>query len=378
MSTAGRRRYSSPALRSVMATCISRAGWSTGRSRRMPRVIEYIVVVDPMPRARARVARRETPGLLLSIRSPSRRSLIGNRESGIGNRESGIEDLGLPLYAREASRGFSDSRFPIPYSRLSDRLFPRKIVQRQPPQRVKRHPVPPQCVDVRAERAVTLTLGNVEVVDLDLAHEIAVLRHVEALDCDRIGLRRQGEVSGGERELHGGEVGILGRRVPTGACTRVGAILVRFGCFHLRLAIAPLHDRHLDAHAVLLTLCKIAVGVVEHRRLLVETDRRSHGRTKAVVELRLGERTLRLHRLQLVARDQALVLERLLDRERGIDVRKWHVGWWRNLERRVRREAEQPLERCGGSIDVELCGIRLRARLEQGELTLQEIVLTDL
>ena len=38
----------------------------------------------------------------------------GNRERGTGNRNN----LGMPLYAREASRGFSDSRFPIPDSRF--------------------------------------------------------------------------------------------------------------------------------------------------------------------------------------------------------------------------------------------------------------------
>jgi hypothetical protein len=57
-------------------------------------VIEYIVVVEPMPRPSATAARMETPGELRRIRVASRMVLIGRRETGDGRRKG----LGLPPY----------------------------------------------------------------------------------------------------------------------------------------------------------------------------------------------------------------------------------------------------------------------------------------
>ena len=100
----------------------------------MPRVIEYIVVVDPMPRARAMAASIATPGVLLSIRRPSRRSDIirepgtGNREQKQRNREQknlgmlSLREMSFPRFRslkepRDESADLS-SQFPVPCSRL--------------------------------------------------------------------------------------------------------------------------------------------------------------------------------------------------------------------------------------------------------------------
>src|SRR5688500_7911482 len=131
-----------------MATCMSRSGCSTGSSRRMPRVIEYIVVVELIPRASASDASAALAGEREIMRRQSRREDIWGpgTGNGAGNREPG-ENLGMLLYARTASRGFPPpatrhpppatrhpppaTRYPLPATRLSDLPLLREVVQRQ-------------------------------------------------------------------------------------------------------------------------------------------------------------------------------------------------------------------------------------------------------
>src|SRR5688572_4293195 len=192
-----------------MATCMSRSGSSTGSSRRIPRVIEYIVVVEPIPRASASDASAAMPGERRIMRRPSRREDIWGpgTGNGAGNREPG-KNLGMLLYARTASRGFPPlaTRHPLPAPRLSDLPLLREVVQRQPAKAVVGRPVAAQRVDVAAQSSVALVLREVQVVDPDLADDVAVLRDLEALHGHRVGLGRESEVASGLGELLCGEV----------------------------------------------------------------------------------------------------------------------------------------------------------------------------
>src|SRR5215211_4640432 len=130
-------------------------------------------------------------------------------EPGTGNRESrsGCSST------RGATRGFSigpahaafgmGSRFPVPRPRfpaLSATPLPnpsllREVVEREAAEAVVRRPVAAEGIDVATEGAVALVLREVQVVDADLAHDVAVLRDLEALDRYGVRLRGQRQVS---------------------------------------------------------------------------------------------------------------------------------------------------------------------------------------
>ena len=142
----------------------------------------------------------------------------------------------MPLYARGIPRFLQFVPFPAPATRypssvprpysLPNHSLLRKIVQRQSAQPIIRRPVAAERVDVAAQRAVALVLGEIEVVDRRSCRRcsgssrprIASAATVSAL-ADSV------EVAGGLRELQGGEMRFLGGCVASGARVGVRAIL---------------------------------------------------------------------------------------------------------------------------------------------------------
>ena len=347
----------------------------------MPRVIEYIVVVEPIPSASASDATAAMPGERRIMRRPSRREDIlgtGNRERGTGKTSSGC------CSTREQHPEVSQFvRYPLPatrYPRYRICLLLREVVQRQPAKAVVGRPVAAQGVDVAAQGAVPLVLREVQVVDPDLADDVAVLRDLEALDAPPCRPWRRGRGCGRTGRAAGRRSAppprpVRARRGRLPACDPASARAASTS----RLPGAPLDDRHRRSTA------RSAVAVTRSWYASLSTVARWLKPTvadivapKPLLSFASVTRRFACTRCSSMFVVRLWLRQRLLDRERRVDLGQRDVRRRHDVDRRVRRQAEQPLERRVGALEVELRAVERRARLQQRELALQEVVLADL
>ena len=236
----------------------------------------------------------------------------------------------------------------------------------------------PQRLDVLTERLVLLCLGDIQVVDIDLADHVSIVGHLESLGSHGIGLGGQRQSPPGLEQLSRGEVRLLLHLFQGQLPFALGALQFGLGRPDLAASGTPLDERDLDADGGLARLEQVAIGKVELRRGRVEAEACLHCRPEPVLEPGRTDRALGLQFPQANLTDGGAIGQRLRHGECRVDGKPGHLDRHDQFNRRVHRQVQRQSQCSHRPVEFEPGAIDRVARAEHGQLTLQQVVLSDL